>query len=108
MSGLSSGQDISTQAGAQAAIDSLKGDSSTVSNLRGQLGASASRLETAISRAKDASIESEAAASRIRDDDVAARAAELVATNIRQNASTALLAQAGKLNNVGKIRELLG
>lgn len=93
-----SAQSIATQGGAQAAIDSLNSVSSAVGALRGQVGAAVSRVEAAEQNARSEAVAAEAAASRIRDVDVAEESAKLTASRIRQQSSVALQAQAGNIN----------
>lgn len=97
--------DISTQAGAQSALDSLKQSVSDNAALRGRIGADVSRLETSRNNVEGQRVEAEAAASRIRDVDIAEETAKRTALSIRQNGTSAILGQAGKLNAdiVGKL-----
>ncbi len=90
---------IATQAGAQSAIDSLAQQNQNISQVRGQIGASVSRIESAERNARDSAIEAESAASRIRDADFAQETANLTASQIRQQTSTALSAQVSKINS---------
>ncbi len=97
--------DIGTQEGARAALDQVKQFTSDVSSKRGDIGAVSSRLETA---SKNNDVEEEnalAAASRIRDADVADLTAQKVAAQIQLRASTALSAQANQ--NATIVRQLL-
>ena len=98
-SSVTSAQNIGTQGGAQSAIDSLKNQNQSISAVRGQIGASVSRIESADRNARSSAVEFEAAASRIRDADYAQETANLTANSIRQHTSTALSAQANKLNS---------
>ena len=98
ISAITGSLDISTQDGAKSAIDSLKSVSDSVGSVRGQIGASVSRLEVAETGARNRAVESEAAASRIRDLDVADETAKVTAAQIRQNSNVALAGQAAKLN----------
>jgi flagellin len=95
---LSSAQDISTQGGAQSAIDALNTHSQNISSLRGQVGAVSSRIDAASENARNNAVESESAASRIRDVDVAEEKSNEVGASIRQQATTALIAQASQLS----------
>lgn len=106
-SALGSVGDISSQANAQAAIDQLKNQGQTLSESRGQIGAAVSRVSIAEQGARNNAVESEGAASRIRDADVAEEAAKLTSAKIRQHTTTALVAQAGKLTADSVLR-LLG
>lgn len=90
--------DISTQAGAQAALDSLKSKIDEISSTRGQLGAEMNRLSEARDNAESRRIGTEDAAGRIRDADIADVVAKQTALKIQQNGTTAVLGQAGQLN----------
>lgn len=92
---ISSGSgDISTQAGAQAALDSVAEENQELNSKRADLGASQSRLSVAES-ANSSRIEGETEAqSRIRDVDLAEETARLTATQIKLQANTAFRAQA--------------
>lgn len=87
---------ISTQANALTALDGVKELSQNLSAQRGQLGGVESRINVAQNRARDNAVVFEAAASRIRDVDVATETANLVRSQIRERAGTALLAQANQ------------
>jgi flagellin len=91
-------QDISSAVGAQAAITSLKTQTESISKVRGEIGAVVNRLDTAQNSSSQKAFESEAAASRIRDADVAEENAKKTGFSIKQQVSVALSAQAGKLN----------
>lgn len=91
-------QNISTQAGAQAALAKVDTLIQQASQSRGQLGASSSRLSVAESANSSRYQNVRAAESRIRDVDVAEESAKLTSAQIRTNAATAISAQAGKLN----------
>lgn len=86
--------DISTQAGAQAALDSSQTAISDVSQLRGQIGSVVNRLEAAQSNNSSRIENEQAAASRIRDVDVANETANLTRNKILSEASVAIQAQA--------------
>ena len=105
-SSVTSAQDISTQAGAQAAISSLQTQSQSISSVRGEIGASVSRIESAERNSRNNAVESEAAASRIRDADVADETSKLTAASIRQQTTTALSAQVSKINADSVLRLL--
>ena len=90
--------DISTAGAASSAIDALKTQSDSLGKVRGDIGASVSRLDIAENNARTKSTESDAAAARIRDLDVADETSKLTAATIRQHTDVALSAQAGKLN----------
>lgn len=90
-----------TNAGAQSAsrlaLDAVKGAISSLTSTRGTLGATESRLNTAIQSLTVARENFTAAESRIRDVDVAEEAANLTRLNILQQAGAAVLAQANQL-----------
>ena len=91
LSGLSS-LDISSQAGAQASLQALQDVNSQIASSRGELGAVTSRLQAAEANAASSAINSEEAAARIRDVDVADSTAKLTAANIRSQVGVALQA----------------
>ncbi len=89
--------DISTIAGAEAALAIVDASLSTVSSVRGDLGAVQNRLQSTITTLQTGSENASAARSRIRDADFAAETAELTRTQILQQAGVAILAQANAL-----------
>jgi flagellin len=68
-----------------------------VSGYRANLGATQSRLQTAVSSLEISAVNQEAARSRIEDTDVAASSAKLASVNIMKAAGTAVLSQANDL-----------
>ena len=88
--------DISTAASAQAALTSAKAASATISDARGEVGATQSRLEEALSALQVKNENTASSRSRIEDVDVAAAAASLVANRIGQQAGIAVKAQANQ------------
>lgn len=99
-------QNLSSQGGAQAALDQIKSFADSVSNARSSLGASSTRLQRARD-INDVTRENAAAAeSRIRDVDVAEETARLTSLRIRQDIDTAVNAQ-GKLSRAS-VLSLLG
>lgn len=78
------------------ALDAVNAAISSLSSIRGTIGAAESRLNTAVNSLTVARENFIAAESRIRDIDVAAEAAELVRLQVLQQASTAVLAQANQ------------
>ena len=88
--------DISTASTARAALDDLSNKTDAISTLQGQLGAAVSRVDYASQNAANGSIQAQSAASRIRDADIAAEAANYTAAQIRLQASTAMAAQANQ------------
>lgn len=85
---------ISTQAGADAAITTIDGAIGTVSAERALLGANQNRLEHTIANLGTSSENMADAESRIRDVDMAAEMMEFTKQNILNQAATAMLAQA--------------
>lgn len=90
--------DISTQGAARSALDSLSSQTQNIASQRGTIGASANRLDVAEANNRSNAVESETAASRIRDTDVADETAKLTSASIKQQVSSALAAQVSKLN----------
>ncbi|NSW90066.1 MAG: flagellin [Firmicutes bacterium] len=96
-SGLSvSGVNISTQTGADAAIETIDNAIKSLSSERSQLGAWQNRLEHTIKNLDNAAENLQAAESRIRDVDMAKEMMEFTRQNILQQAATAMLAQANQ------------
>ena len=89
--------DISTQAGAQAAVDKIKSAINSVSSTRGDLGAIQNRLEHTINNLSVSSENMTAAESRIRDVDMANEMMAYTKNNILVQSSQAMLAQANQL-----------
>jgi len=89
--------DISTVAGANAAILAMDSALDTVNSSRAKLGAVQNRFESTISSLQSTSESLSAARSRIRDADFAAETANLTRSQILQQAGTAMLAQANSL-----------
>ncbi len=89
--------DISTAAGAQAAILRLDSALQSVNSNRADLGALQNRFSSTISNLSTASENLSSARSRIRDADYAKETAELTRGQILQQAGTAMLAQANQL-----------
>ncbi len=94
------------QLAAQNAIDQIDAAISSLSSVRGTIGAAESRLNVAVGYLQVARENFIAAESRIRDADVAADAAELVRLQVLQQANVAVLAQANQ--QPALVRELLG
>jgi flagellin len=90
------GTDAESQNAARVALDAIKLAITSVSRVRGTLGAAESRLETTIQNLMVARENFMAAESRIRDVDVATEAAELTRLSILQQAGAAILAQANQ------------
>jgi flagellin len=91
--------DVTSQAGANAAITSLDTALSLVNTQRATLGAVQSRFQSVISNLQSSSENLSAAKSRITDADFAAETANLSRGQILQQAGVAMLAQANALPN---------
>ena len=89
--------DISSQAGAKAAVDKIKAAINTVSSTRGDLGAIQNRLEHTINNLGVTAENMTAAESRIRDVDMASEMMEYTKNNILVQASQSMLAQANQM-----------
>ena len=89
--------DISTQAGAQAAVSKIKDAINGVSSTRGDLGAIQNRLEHSINNLSVTTENMTAAESRIRDTDMAKEMTSYTKNNILVQASQAMLAQANQI-----------
>jgi len=88
--------DISTVAGADAAMQSMDAALTAVSTARAQLGAIQNRFSSVVSNLSTTSENLSAARSRIQDADFAKESAALTRTQILQQAGTAMLAQANQ------------
>jgi flagellin len=89
--------DISTVAGANAALSSVDAALATVSSSRASLGAVQNRFSSTISNLQTASENLSAARSRITDADFAQETANLSRAQVLQQAGTAMVAQANQL-----------
>ena len=87
---------ITSNTGAQAAVDSIQDAIQSLAELRANNGAEQSRLTFAADMLSVNKINLEAANSRIIDVDVATESSELARFNILQQAGTAMLAQANQ------------
>jgi flagellin len=86
--------DVSTAAGATAALTAVDNAIGQVASQRADLGATQNRLESTVSNLRVTSENLNAANSRIQDADFAAETAELQRTNVLQQAGISVLAQA--------------
>lgn len=91
------GLDLSTQAGAQAAIDAIDTAIDTLSSNRATLGGVQNRLQVTITNLASASENNSAANSRIRDIDVAEETANMTRNQILSQAGVAILSQANQI-----------
>jgi len=87
---------VATQTGANAAIATIDTAVEAVSGYRGAIGAMQNRLESAINSIGVAAENTGAANSRIRDADVAQSVSEMIRSQILQQSSMAVLAQANQ------------
>ncbi|WP_053980622.1 flagellin [Marinagarivorans algicola] len=85
---------IDTAANAQKAVSVIDNALETVNNIRSDLGAVSNRLDFTISNLSNVSENTSAARSRIMDADFAAETAALSRSQVLQQASQAMLAQA--------------
>ncbi|SDO37233.1 flagellin [Alkalicoccus daliensis] len=98
--------DLTTAAGAGAALSAINDAIETVSAERSNLGATQNRLEHTISNLDNSSENLSAAESRIRDVDMAAEMMEMTRANILSQASQSMLAQANQAPQ--SVLQLLG
>ena len=89
--------DISTQAGAQSAVDKIKAAINTVSSVRGTLGATQNRLDHTINNLSVMKENIQDAESTIRDTDVADEMMAYTKNNILIQSAQAMLAQANQV-----------
>jgi flagellin len=90
------GFSLKTKSEALQSMGMLDRTLENLSQQRGTIGASQSRVSIAISNLQSAKENFAAAESRIRDADIASEAANLVRTQILQQAATSVLAQANQ------------
>ena len=86
--------DIGTTANAKAAVDILDGALRMVATQRGELGAISNRIDSTVNNLTNIVSNLQAGRGRIEDADFAAETTNLAKTQILQQASTAMLAQA--------------
>jgi flagellin len=86
--------DISTRAGAEAALSVLDTAMEMVADSRGVLGAVSNRIDSTVSNLTNIVTNTEASRSRIQDADFAAETSNLTKAQILSQAATAMLAQA--------------
>ena len=90
--------DVSTVAGAEASIDSVKSAIKTVSGYRSYFGAMQNRLEHTINNLNNVVENTTAAESQIRDTDMAKEMVKFSMMNILARAGQSMLAQANQSN----------
>jgi flagellin len=88
------GNSLGTSSSAQTAIDNIDTAIETVNSQRATLGAYSNRLDNTVSNLTNISIQLEGGRGRIEDADFAAESTSLAKSQILQQASTAMLAQA--------------
>jgi len=93
----SGGFSISTQQGAQQALDALNAAITSKDNIRASLGSLQNRLENTITNLQIQAENLQAAESRISDVDVAQEMTEFVRNQILTQSAVAMLAQANQL-----------
>ena len=86
--------DLTTQSGAQTAIDVIDVAIGRVSTERGKLGAVSNRLTSTINNLDQVTVNLSASKGRIQDTDFAQETGNLAKNQILQQAATAMLAQA--------------
>ena len=91
--------DISSVAGANAALTSIDAALATVSSSRASLGAIQNRFSSTISNLQTTTENLSASRSRIQDADFAMETANLSRAQVLQQAGTAMIAQANQLPN---------
>ncbi|MFT4059401.1 MAG: flagellin [Legionella sp.] len=89
--------DITTQTGAETAIQRIDSALTSITANRAAMGAMENRFEATIANLQNISDNTEAARSRIQDTDYAAEMANLTKNQILQQAGTAMLAQANSM-----------
>lgn len=104
--GVSASIDMSTKAGANAALASLDTAINTVSSQRADLGAVQNRLQHTVNSLSVASENTSAAESRIRDTDMAKEMTSFTRSQILQQAGVSMLAQANSMPQ--SVLKLLG
>jgi flagellin len=88
--------DLTTAAGAQAALTTLDSAIDTITNSRAAMGAYQNRLTASIANLETTSMNLSASRSRILDTDYAKETTNLAKSQIIQQAATAMLAQANQ------------
>ena len=91
------GLDISTVAGANAALSSIDAALQTIDSTRASLGAIQNRFTSTVTNLQNSSENVTASRSRIQDTDFAAETANLSRAQVLQQAGTAMVAQANQM-----------
>ena len=89
--------DVTTEDGADTAIDNIKAAIDTISNVRAKLGATQNRLDHTLNNLETTATNLTEAESRIRDTDMAKEMMDYTKNNILVQASQAMLAQANQV-----------
>ncbi len=89
--------DLTTEAGALAALTTLDSAINTINSTRGELGAYQNRFESTVASLQTTNENLSASRSRIRDADFAKETANLTRAQILQQAGTAMLSQANQI-----------
>ncbi len=92
--------DVSTSAGASAAIDKVKGALEQISTIRSYYGAMQNRLEHTIKNLDNVVENTTAAESAIRDTDMATTMVEYSNDNILSQAGVSMMTQANQMNSL--------
>ena len=100
--------DLTTQSGANQAIDTIDRALEDVARQRAQFGAPQNRLESTVSNLSNASINLQESNSRIRDADFAKEASELLRRQILEQAQVSILSQSNSLSRSSAIKLLGG
>jgi flagellin len=85
---------VTNSTNAQASISTIDSAISTINTQRASLGAISNRLDSTVSNLTNVSLNLQAGRGRIEDADFAAETTTLAKSQILQQASTAMLAQA--------------
>lgn len=86
--------DVSTEAGAQAALDAVDSALQTTAAVSADLGAAQSRFQSAIANLQSTEVNTAEARSRLRDTDFARQTSELVQGTIQQQSGIGIQSQA--------------
>ena len=92
-------QNITSQANANAAIQSIQSAIGSLGTVQGRIGASMNRLQFAISQSQTMAVSLASSESRIRDANIAEEAAALTKYNILTQSGLAALAQANSASS---------
>jgi flagellin len=96
----SSGNEITTAAGANTAIDKLSDAINTVADTRSQLGAAANRLDHVYNNLSNISTNTKNATGRIMDVDFATESSNMTSSQMLMQAGTAMLKQTNSMSSM--------